>query len=305
MNPGSTDAPVSIKAYATDGSVLGQNQSFMIVPANGNLTFDNILNALGASGYGPLEITSVNNLPLIATSRVAGLSGAGGFFEGLAVDQVATSQIIPYLVENATTRTNLGINNVSNAAATVTAHFINKNGSELGTYTATVPSKGLTQLNSDKIVGLLSSVVGGDVECYVRLESTQPFFGWVSQIENVTSDPGFSVSKSLGASHLLIQSAVNTPTWQSSLVIVNTSSLDAFVDIISRSNTGEIQSQMLGVLVPGRGFYSNENVLSLLGITNSFGPLEINASSGQQLLATSRVRSTSQTSGFFEGQPIE
>jgi hypothetical protein len=53
------------------------------------------------------------------------------------------------------------------------------------------------------------------------------------------------------------------------------------------------------------GFFSTANILELLGVTSGYGPIEIISTNGQPIMATSRVYSTSGTSGFFEGQAID
>jgi|WetSurMetagenome_2_1015567.scaffolds.fasta_scaffold73564_2 hypothetical protein len=156
-----------------------------------------------------------------------------------------------------------------------------------------------------RILRIVTSGTGSEVECSLRLESDQPIFSWVSQIENVTSDPGFSSSRSAGGSHLLVPSSANTGSWSSSLVVVNLGSSTASVDLVSRNNAGEVQGRLPGVLIPAQGFISYENILSSMGVANGYRPIEILAADGQPLIATSRVRSSSRTSGFFEGQLVE
>ena len=305
MDVGSSTAEVSLKAYSTDGLLMGQTAGSLFISSNGVLSFENILQTLGVSNnYGPIEITSLNGVPLIASSRVSSANGTGGFFEGLDVADASLIQIIPHVIDTAELRTNIGINNVSDNPATVRVRIFDKNGVERGTISVAVAPKGLTQLNH-AVRQLVNASDVSNLEGYLRLDSDQPIFGWASQIDNVTNDPGFAASKGQGSGRLVVQSTANVGNFRSSLVVVNTGSADALVDLVSRTVDGGIQGQLRGLLIRARGFFSSSNILASLGISSSFGPVEIVSINGQPLMATSRVYSFSGTSGFFQGQPTE
>ncbi len=305
MNVGYTTALISVKAYGTGGEVLGQTATTLSLVPNGVLSFENVLQSLGVSNnYGPIEINSLNNVPLIASSRVSSTNRAGGFFEGLKYSEASLVQTVAHVVDNSGIRTNLGINNVTDFAATVMVRFFDSGGQQLAAAPVGVPAKGLTQINNivRQMLGLQDV---SNREGYIRLESDQPIFAWASQIDNTTNDPGFAVSRSQGASRLLVQSTANVGTFKSSLVVVNTGSSDAIVDIVSRDTEGNVQGASRGILIRAGGFFSSANILETLGVTGTFGPVEIVSTNGQPVMATSRVYSTSGTSGFFEGQPIQ
>ncbi len=305
MNVGFTTAQVGLKAYGTLGELLGQSSAPLTIAPNGVMSIENVLESLGvANNYGPIEITSLNNVPVIASSRVSSATRTGGFFEGLRYSDASQTQTIAHVVDSSEIRTNLGINNVTDLAATVTIRLFDNNGTQLASTSVSVAPRGLTQVN-----GVVRQLLGlqdvANLEGYIRLESNQPIFGWASQIDNVTNDPGFAVSKWQGATRLLVQSTANVGSFKSSLVVVNMGSADAVVDLISRDVAGSIKGESRGVVIRARGFFSSANILETLGVTSSFGPVEIISTNGQPVMATSRVYSTSRTSGFFEGQPIQ
>lgn len=305
MNLGTVPAQVALKAYSVNGSVVGQTATPLSIPLSGVLSFENILQTLGVTNsYGPIEITALNGVPLIASSRVYSASKTGGFFEGLKYSEASITQIIPNVVDNAQLRTNIGINNVADQGATVMVRLINQDGVELGATPVTVAPKGLTQINN-VARQLLSQPEISNFEGYIRLESNQPIFGWASIIDNVTNDPGFAVSRGTGSARLLVDSTTNLGSFRSSLVVINTSDVEAIVDIVSRDVTGSINGELRSLVIPARGYFSSPNVLQQLGVSNNFGPLEILSTNGQSILATSRVYSTSGTGGFFEGESIE
>jgi hypothetical protein len=161
----------------------------------------------------------------------------------------------------------------------------------------------LTQINN-VVRSLLNLTDVSNVDGYIQLQSDQPIFGWASQIDNLTNDPGFAVSKGYGATRLIVQSTSNVGSFKSSLVVVNLGSAPAVVDLVSRDSEGVVKGESRGVVIPASGFFGTANILESLGVS-SYGPIEIISTNGQPIIATSRVYSTSGTSGFFEGQPIE
>ncbi|HET6961091.1 MAG TPA: fibronectin type III domain-containing protein [Terriglobia bacterium] len=305
MNVGISTAQVVLKAYGTSGELLGQSSAPMLIAPNGVMSFENVLQSLGVTdNYGPIEIVSLNNVPVIASSRVSSATQSGGFFEGLKYSEASLSQIVAHVVDNYEIRTNLGINNMTDFPATVSIRLFDRDGIERASTSVSVAPRGLTQVNN-VVRQLLNLQDVANLEGYIRLQSDQPIFGWASQIDNVTNDPGFAVSKGQGASHLLVQSTANVGSFKSSLIVVNTGSAQALVDLISRDAEGNIKGQSRGVVIPVGGFFSTANILELLGVTSGYGPIEIISTNGQPVMATSRVYSTSGTSGFFEGQVID
>ena len=305
MNVGVTTAQVVLKAYGTAGELLGQSTAPLNIAPNGVLSFDNVLQSLGVTdNYGPIEIVSLNNVPVIATSRVSSATRSGGFFEGLKYAEASLSQTIAHVVDNSEIRTNLGINNTTDFPATVSIRLFDRNGTQLATSSVSVAPRGLTQVNN-VIRQLLNLQDVANLDGYIQLQSNQPIFGWASQIDNLTNDPGFAVSRGQGATRLLVQSTANVGSFKSSLVVVNTGSTQALVDLVSRDAAGNVNGESKGLLIPAGGFFSTANILELLGVSSSYGPIEILSTNGQPLLATSRVYSTSGTSGFFEGQAID
>ena len=212
MNLGTVTAQVALKAYSVGGAVLGETTTPLSISPNGLLRFENILQTLGVTNnYGPVEITALNSVPLVASSRVSSTSKTGGFFEGLKYSDASVTQIIPNIVDNSQLRTNIGINNVADQGATVMIRLINQDGVEVAASPVTVAAKGLTQINNVARQFLNQSAVS-NFEGYVRLESNQPIFGWASIIDNVTNDPGFAVSRGAGASPPV--SPVHSQCWQ-------------------------------------------------------------------------------------------
>ena len=100
---------------------------------------------------------------------------------------------------------------------------------------------------------------------------------------------------------MVVASTANTGQFKSSLVVVNLGEQMADVNILARDSTGRVTGQR-SLEIPPKGFFSAANILESLGISNSYGPVEIISRNGQPLLATSRVSSSARTGGFFEAK---
>jgi hypothetical protein len=303
MNIGAVSAQVSLTSYDPGGKVLGQSQAPISVSPRGSIVLENVLETLGVKdSFGPLEITSLNDAPLLATSRVSGANESGGFFEGLDYFDASTAQIIATVVENADLRTNIGINNVNDGAVSVWVRLRSHDGSELGALHVVVPAKGLLQLNP-AVHQMIGNGVAVDVEGYIELQSDHPILAWASEIDNVTNDPGFDVARRQGSNRVLLRST-NLGNFRSSLVVVNGNDAEVIVDIVSRDEKGKIQGQLRSLSIPARGYFDSANILRDLGILQDSGTIEVISTNRLPVVTTSRVYSNSRTSGFLGGQQL-
>jgi imidazoleglycerol phosphate synthase glutamine amidotransferase subunit HisH len=84
VNLAGTPASVQITARDNDGNV--QTAHSVTIPGQGLLSEADIRASLNLAGtFGPLEIVSQDNKPLLAVSRVYSTQRTGGYFEGVAV----------------------------------------------------------------------------------------------------------------------------------------------------------------------------------------------------------------------------
>ncbi len=76
-------APIQLTARDSSGRIIAQSSN-LIVPPEGILNIDDVLSWLGVQQkFGPIEILSTNNVPLVAVSRVYSASdNTSGFFPG-------------------------------------------------------------------------------------------------------------------------------------------------------------------------------------------------------------------------------
>jgi hypothetical protein len=303
QNTGSSAAQVRLRQRDTNGTLRGE--LIVSIPSNGFYSQDDIHASLGLSGlFGPLEITSLSSMPLVATSRVYSVnSGTSGFFEGRDVSVASSNGVVPISQDNTAFRTNLGINNLGATPSDVQVNLYSPSGVLLGTTTVNVPAGGLRQL--DNVNRTLTGANGvSDTLGFIRLTSSQPLLGYSTLINNVGDDPGLATNVVSGATRLLIPSATNVNQFRSTLAVINLANTPAPIRLVVRNTSGDIQAQNDGVVIPPNGLYNVDDILTSLGLVNSYGPIEIQSLNEVPLAAVSRVYSIiDNTSGFFAAQP--
>jgi hypothetical protein len=304
QNAGSVAAQVRLRQRDINGVTRGE--LVISVSPNGFYSRDDIHATLGLNGlFGPLEITSLNSVPLVATSRVYSVdSGTSGFFEGQDVSTASSNGIVPISQDSNTFRTNLGINNTGGEAADVQVNLYGSSGLLLGTRTINVPAGGLRQLDNVNRT-LIGSGGVSDTLGFIRLSSSQPLLAYSSVINNVGDDPGLATNVVSGATRLLIPSSTNVNQFRSTLTIVNLGNSAAPIRLSVRNTSGGIQAQSEAITIPPNGIYSVDDILTHLGLVNTYGPIEIQSLNEIPLAAISRVYSIiDNTSGFFAAQPF-
>ena len=115
---------------------------------------------------------------------------------------------------------------------------------------------------------------------------------------------GLATNVVSGATRLLIPSSTNVNQFRSTLTVINLSSTPAPIRLIVRDTSGGIQAQSDSAVIPANGIYNVDDILTNLGLVNSYGPIEIQSLNEVPLAAISRVYSIiDNTSGFFAAQP--
>ncbi len=297
----SIDGQVNILLRDTEGEILAQlnNQA---LPAFGYLFFEDFYKTLGLdNAFGPIEIEGVGGIQLVATERIYTRENTSAYFEGVDGSKGSKKIVLPYAVDSAAFRTNLGVNNLSSAPANALVSFLDKDGLVKGSLNVLVPAKGLRQLNH-VIRQLLQREDLTHLEGTLLLEADQEIAAWTSQIDNVTQDPSLFVGKVISGTRLLIPSTTSVGSFKSSLVVVNLDDAPTQVEYKLRDSEGNLIASGSEV-ISGRGFFSSPNIHAHLGIPGNFGPLEITSLSNKPLLVVSRVYSDQGTGGYFEGLP--
>ncbi|MFN8006441.1 MAG: IPT/TIG domain-containing protein [Terriglobia bacterium] len=316
LNLSQNPAVVTLTALSRDtGQPIGTPLANLSIAGNGFITYANVLEALSvADSYGPVEIRSLNGAQLVAVSRVSGLNaGTSGFFAAQSEDSGSHSEIIPFVIDTDTFRTNLGINNLGSDVANFQITWFDKQGNGITLASARrsvqVAPLGMLQINN-----ILRFLINGssnsnitNQEGYLQITADQPIRAFATQIHNLTQDPSIEESVSSGSSHLLLKSSANLE-FKSTVVIVNPNDVPVSATILARqgesTGNGNVTATQT-ITIPAKGYFSSDNVLQDLGATSNFGPIEIISPANTPLIAVSRVYdSTANTSGFFSAEPI-
>ena len=142
---------------------------------------------------------------------------------------------------------------------------------------------------------------------YLRLTSDSPIKAFATHIDNLTNDPSIESSVSVGSANLFLKASANA-SFRSTLVIVNPNSSPASVEVTSRqggpTNNGAVTGTRI-VSIPPRGQFVSQNILSQIGASSTFGPVQIRSLTGTALIAVSQVyNAAGNTSGFLSAQPV-
>ena len=215
---------------------------------------------------------------------------------------------IPYVVDNISFRSNLGINNPNSGSTSVRISLLDKRGLLVNRLESVViPASGYIQKND-----LLQEMEGVQSptgrEGSLVLESEQPIEAFVSQIDNVSGDPSILDGIRQGASRLILQSAANSGPFRSDLLVLNLSSGEAQIAItaLDRNSGQPIGTALTKVAVEGNGFVRFENILEALAVSGNYGPVEIRSTNGAMVAAVSQVSGLNHnTSAFFQAQNPE
>jgi hypothetical protein len=189
---------------------------------------------------------------------------------------------IPSVLDDATFRSNLGIQNLTNMPSTVVVNVAGETGagSEM---TVALPPRGFVQLLS------VNSLFGIGSRGVVHLDPDQHVTAFVSTIENSTNIP-FIIPLNSKGTRLGIAAVTNLGgRYVSSLVVSNEGRAAATVDIVARDPSGAVSGQLLGVSIPAGGFFYRADILAELGVPSGYGPLEIRSTNGQLVSAQSVV----------------
>ena len=211
---------------------------------------------------------------------------------------------IPFVVDSSQFRTNLGVNNLEGQTATVTLRLMDNSGGEVSTpgTQVTVPPYGMLQVNNiGRYLENASEVTGR--EGSLILESEQQVKAWASQIDNLTEDPSMerSLAEAEASQKVVIPSSAKISVYLTSLIVINQSPVDGQVSLRSRSNGGLVQAQLLNQAIKANGFLHFEDFYGELGVSNVYGPIEVEAQGGIQVMATARIYTKEGTSGYFQG----
>jgi len=302
LNTTAVAGTLKISIRGAHGNILGM-RSGVPVPAQGSIYLRDVFQDIGisidGSAFGPIEIESENKAQMQAVLLIRTRERTGGFFHGISLDRGARSLLLNYVEDSGDARTNVGLNNPTNATASASVSLITPEGSTAGTHQFSLPPNSLTQL--DSVVRLLGNEATR--EGWIRVTADQDIFAWASLIDNQTQDPALSLATSQTATKWFIPSATSTGSFTSSLAVTNLATEPTQVVVTARDPSGTVM-RSAEMTIPSFGIFATRDVLSTLGLPGRFGPIEITSLAGP-VLASSRVISRQRTGSGVEAIPLE
>jgi hypothetical protein len=209
---------------------------------------------------------------------------------------------VPFVVDNLAFRTNLGINNLGTTPATVDLLLAENNGLLVAQKSVMVPANGMKQINN--VIRELEDAPGlTGREGYLILDSAENIGAWASQIDNVSLDPSMEIGReeSGATNRILLPSSVSTSRFLTSLIVINTSGEAGTVALRARDVAGNLRLQVSSQPIAARGYFYFGDFYRAAGLSDVFGPIEVEGSAGLKLLATERIFTKEYTSAYFEG----
>ena len=197
---------------------------------------------------------------------------------------------VPSVIETSNFRTNLGMSNLGAGEANVTVELVDPQGTILASKQYTVPANGLRQINH-VILDLFGDSPPTSQLGYLILESDQAISAFAVSIDNVTQDSSFMQGTRGTATHLLLPTSTSTGSFKTTLTVINDSSGANQIELKLRDKNGTIQASKSITLAP-YGFFHSKNIHGFLGVSQTFGPIEITSvNATPSIIAVARVYS--------------
>lgn len=227
----------------------------------------------------------------------------------LTANPSATATFVPFVIETAAVRTNLGLTNLTANAANVTVQFIDQSGGVLATKQYTSPANGILQVGN-VIKDLLESPTTPNRQGFLILETTQTISAWATPIDNTTLDPSVIQGTRGKGTRLVVPTSTSVGLFRTSLVVINDGNVPNTVEIKLRDNSGT-QRAIRSITLAPYGFLQTDDVHAFLGVSDTFGPIELRSTNASpvNLIGVSRVFSplttptgTGTAGGFFSAE---
>jgi hypothetical protein len=188
LNPTSVTANIVVVLHTASGP----RTSSAYVPPGGQAILTDVVNQLGYTGSGALEVQS--DQPVVVTSRTYDQSANGtlgqdyGSYSSASALGTGQSAWLPQLTENAAYRTNILLANTGTQAATVNVTLLDATGKALTTYSVTL-SPGDSQQATQPFKNKANQTSMDRGYAKVTVTSGAGVIAFASVIDNTTNDP--------------------------------------------------------------------------------------------------------------------
>ena len=297
VSVGSTPFAVAVDTKTNIAAVLlNASQSIALVDLNGDTPtkFATAITGVGDNPTG-LSVNSSNHTAIVSNPTT----------DSIYIVPLGFVNYLPFAFDTGEVRSNLGINNLGATEANVQIDLIDKDGKLLKSATVKVPTRALKHIvKINQFLYGTSSVTG--TRGYIRLMADQPISSFLSLINYGSNDPSMELGRSTGFPKSVINAATNAAPYRSQLVLLNLGNTAAAVTLtVYDSATGTVLTTKTGISVPVGGFYYSNDILTDLGLSGKFGPMQIESPNLQPLISVTILSNTNLTNGLLEAVPIQ
>jgi hypothetical protein len=245
----------------------------------------------------------------------ATLTGGFTYTSGSTVTPSSNALIIPFVIDTAQFRTNLGMSNLTSSNVDVSVEFVDASGTSLATKTFSVPAKGLNQVGN-VVRNLLNAPSVADKQGYLILEPSVAgsIAAFATPIDNSTQDSSVIQGTRGKSTKVLLPTSTSVGLFKTTLTLINDSNVSNTVEIELHGSAGASQKTQTVTLAPS-GSFSTDNIHAFLGVPSTFGPIELTSTGGnpKPIIAISRVYAalttsdgkTGTASSFFVAEPAQ
>jgi len=252
------------------------------------------------------------NLVVTVSGQSATLTGGFTYNSSTSTPAPTVSAIIlPFVADTAAFRANLIMSNQTGNTANATVQFIEAGGTISGSKSYTISGNGLRQVNG-VIADILNQASPTNKQGYLIIESDQAITAAATPIDNATQDSAVIQGTRGTATRLLSPTSASVGVFKTTMTIINDSLVSNTVELRLRFTDGSTTAVKTVSIAPYGAFHT-EDVHAFLGVSGTFGPIELTSKNAapQPFIAVSRVYSTvvlqsgatGQTSSFFSAVP--
>jgi DNA-binding beta-propeller fold protein YncE len=285
------DTKTNIAAVLLNGS---RSIALVNLSAETPTKFTTAISNVGENPTG-LSVNSNNNTAIVSNPTT----------DSIYVVRLAFLNYLPFAFDIGNVRSNLGINNLSSTEANVEIALVDKDGKVLKTASVKVAARALKHIVKINQF-LYGTTLPTNTRGSINLMSDQPISSFLSLIDYSTNDASIELGRSTGYPKFVINAATNVPPYRSQLVVLNLGNTSASVTITVYDNaTGQVLTTKTGISIPLGGFYYSDNILTDLGLSGKFGPIQIESPNLQPLIGVTILSNANLTNGLFEAVPIQ
>ena len=275
LNAGTAGTTVTLSLYDEAGGLLAQET--VAIAASAVFHNQDIISYMGA-GAGDFGLLRIASTPeeVFGYCRQYNADHTGGIYPVVAESACNTEFTIPYVSDTGTFRSNLGIVNLNGQDATVTVSFL-RDGAVVASRQAVVAANQYLALgNIIRYVQDVSSQT--NEEGLLTLSADRGVYAIGGPITVASNDPSIYAGFAAGCSQAATPIVLKNSTWQTRVVLANSSDSAISVDLYAYWPAGGTAAGPVNVSVPAKDILVLSDVVAGMGLSTGFyGMLSLDA----------------------------